>query len=43
MKATRSLLAAMVLGTVIGASQANAQSCSGNAGTCSGINTSSLS
>ncbi|MGH7650829.1 MAG: hypothetical protein ACREMS_03200 [Gemmatimonadaceae bacterium] len=41
MKATYSLLAAMVLGTAIGASQANAQ-CSGNAGTCNTINTASV-
>jgi hypothetical protein len=41
MQATRSLLAAMVLGTVIGASQANAQ-CSGNAGTCNTTNTASV-
>ncbi|HEV7839221.1 MAG TPA: hypothetical protein VGO75_14220 [Gemmatimonadaceae bacterium] len=41
MKATRTLLAAMVLGTVIGASQANAQ-CSGNAGTCNTTNTASV-
>jgi hypothetical protein len=41
MKATRSLLAAMVLGTAIGASQANAQ-CSGNAGTCNTVNTASV-
>jgi hypothetical protein len=42
MRATRSLLAAMVLGTAIGASQANAQSCSGNAGTCNTTNTASV-
>jgi len=42
MKATRSLLAAMVLGTAIGASQANAQ-CSGNLGTCNTTNTASVS
>jgi len=42
MKATRVILAAMVLGTIIGASQANAQ-CSGNAGTCNTINTASVS
>lgn len=42
MRATRTLLAAMVLGTAIGASQANAQSCSGNAGTCNTINTASV-
>jgi hypothetical protein len=41
MKATRSLLAAMVLGTAIGASQANAQ-CSGNAGTCNTTHTASV-
>ncbi len=39
MKATRVILAAMVLGTAVGASQANAQSCSGNAGTCNLTNT----
>lgn len=38
MRATRLLLAAMVLGTVIGASQSNAQGCSG-ANSCAGINT----
>jgi hypothetical protein len=41
MKATRTLLAAMVLGTAIGASQASAQ-CSGNAGSCNTINTASV-
>src|ERR1700680_3052181 len=41
MRATRSLLAAMVLGTAIGASQANAQ-CSGNAGSCNTLNTASV-
>jgi hypothetical protein len=41
MKATRTLLAAMVLGTAIGASQANAQ-CSGNAGSCNTVNTASV-
>lgn len=41
MRATRSLLAAMVLVTAIGASQANAQ-CSGNAGTCNTTNTASV-
>lgn len=41
MKATRYLLAAMVLGTFIGASQANAQ-CSGNAGSCFTTNTASV-
>ena len=40
MKATR-ILAAMVLGTAIGAVQANAQ-CSGNAGTCNTTNTASV-
>jgi hypothetical protein len=38
MKATRSLLAAMVLGTAIGASQVDAQGCSG-ATSCAGTNT----
>jgi hypothetical protein len=41
MRATRTLLAAMVLGTAIGASQASAQ-CSGNAGTCNTMNTASV-
>ncbi|HEX9085059.1 MAG TPA: hypothetical protein VF836_09995 [Gemmatimonadaceae bacterium] len=41
MRATRTLLAAMVLGTAIGASQANAQ-CSGNAGSCNTTNTASV-
>jgi len=41
MKATRFLLAAMVLGTAISATQANAQ-CSGNAGTCNTTNTASV-
>jgi|ERR1700730_4837648 len=41
MRATRSLLAAMVLGTAIGASQASAQ-CSGNLGTCNTTNTASV-
>jgi hypothetical protein len=41
MKATRFLLAAMVLGTAIGSSNANAQ-CSGNAGTCNTTNTASV-
>src|SRR5258705_11179117 len=41
MKATRTLLAAMVLVTAIGASEANAQ-CSGNAGTCNTTNTASV-
>ena len=40
MRATRTLLAAMVLGTAM-ASQANAQ-CSGNAGTCNTTNTASV-
>ena len=42
MKATRVLLAAMVLGTAIGATQANAQ-CSNNAGSCTTTNTASVS
>jgi hypothetical protein len=42
MKATRFLLAAMVLGSAISASQANAQlQCSGNAGGCLVVNTAS--
>jgi len=41
MRTTRSLLAAMVLTTAIGATQANAQ-CSGNAGTCNTTNTASV-
>jgi hypothetical protein len=41
MKATRNLLAAMVLGTAICASQANAQ-CSGNGGSCNTTNTASV-
>src|SRR5688500_19763076 len=41
MKATRKLRAAMVLGTAITASQANAQ-CSGNAGSCNTTNTASV-
>ncbi|GAC1418751.1 MAG: hypothetical protein NVSMB53_17700 [Gemmatimonadaceae bacterium] len=41
MKATRYLLAAMVLGTAVGATQADAQ-CSGNAGTCNTTNTASV-
>jgi hypothetical protein len=41
MRATRTLLAAMVLGTAICASQANAQ-CSGNAGSCNTTNTASV-
>src|ERR1700716_1257414 len=42
MNATRNLLAAMVLGTAISATQANAQ-CSGNLGTCNTVNTASVS
>jgi hypothetical protein len=42
MKATRLLLAAMVLGTATAASQANAQ-CSGNTGTCNTTHTASVS
>jgi hypothetical protein len=42
MKATRSLLAAMVLATAVGATQASAQ-CSGNAGSCFTTNTASVS
>jgi hypothetical protein len=41
MKATRSLLAAMVLATAIGATEASAQ-CSGNAGSCNTTNTASV-
>jgi hypothetical protein len=41
MKATRSLLAAMVVATAIGATQVNAQ-CSGNAGSCNTTNTASV-
>lgn len=41
MKATRTILAAMVLGTAIGATQLNAQ-CSGNAGSCNTTNTASV-
>jgi hypothetical protein len=41
MRATRLLLAAMVLGTAIDASMANAQ-CSGNAGTCNTTNVASV-
>jgi len=41
MRATRTLLAAMVLGTAIGASRANAQ-CSGSAGSCNTTNTASV-
>jgi hypothetical protein len=43
MKATRSLLAAMVLGTAIGASQANAQTSCGGIGSCTQTNTASVS
>ncbi|HUQ99725.1 MAG TPA: hypothetical protein VM166_09745 [Gemmatimonadaceae bacterium] len=42
MKATRIILAAMVLGTAIGASQANAQSCASSAGSCTTTNTASV-
>ncbi len=42
MNATRFLMAAMVLGTAIGANQANAQ-CSGNSGSCNTTNTASVS
>jgi hypothetical protein len=41
MKATRILLAAMVLGTAIGASQVDAQGCSG-AASCAGTNTATV-
>ena len=41
MKATRSLLAAMVFGTVMGASPANAQNC-GGVGSCNLTNTASV-
>ena len=41
MNATRFLLAAMVLGSAISVSQANAQ-CSGNAGSCNTTNTASV-
>jgi hypothetical protein len=41
MKATRSIVAAMVLATALGAIQANAQ-CSGNAGSCNTTNTASV-
>lgn len=41
MNATRLMLAAMVLGTAIGANQASAQ-CSGNAGSCNSANTASV-
>jgi hypothetical protein len=41
MKATRILLAAMVLGTALGASQANAQNC-GGIGSCNTTNTASV-
>ena len=42
MKATRFLLASMVLGSAIGANQMMAQ-CSGNAGSCNTTNTASVS
>jgi hypothetical protein len=42
MNPTRFLFAAMVLGTAIGANQANAQ-CTGNSGSCNTINTASVS
>ena len=42
MNATRSLLAAMVLATALAATQANAQNCSGNAGSCNTTNTASV-
>lgn len=42
MNATRFLMAAAVLGSVIGANQANAQ-CSGNSGSCNTTNTASVS
>jgi hypothetical protein len=42
MKATRILLAAMVLGTVISASQANAQTSCGGIGSCTQTNTASV-
>jgi hypothetical protein len=41
-KATRFLLAAMVLGTAIGASQANAQTSCGGIGSCTQTNTASV-
>ena len=41
MNATRFLMAAVVLGSVVGASQVNAQ-CSGNNGTCNTSNTASV-
>jgi hypothetical protein len=41
MNATRFLLAAMVLGTAVGAAQANAQGCSSNTGACNTTNTAS--
>jgi hypothetical protein len=43
MKATRLFLAAMVLGTSVGVSQANAQSCSSIVGSCNLTNTASVS
>jgi hypothetical protein len=42
MKATRTLLAAMVLATVIGSTEASAQGCSDNAGSCNATNTASV-
>ena len=42
MKATRSLLAAMVFGTVISASQASAQTSCGGIGSCAQTNTASV-
>ena len=42
MRATRLLTAAMVLGAAIGTSPANAQGCSGNAGSCNTTNTASV-
>jgi hypothetical protein len=42
MNATRFLMAAAVLGSVLGANQANAQ-CSGNSGSCNTTNTASVS
>jgi hypothetical protein len=43
MNATRLLMAAMVLGTAIGVSQASAQSCSSIVGSCNLTNTASVS
>ena len=42
MKATRYMLAAMVLGTALGARQADAQSCASSAGSCNTTNTASV-